>query len=561
MIARRQRRWLETVGSDHLRRPRRVLSERSLALIGLLLVLGAGAWRSAESTPSHLAVDARSNANAGAERSELGTQPRREHQAKLAPYPPAAWRLADPNELARVVLWVSHILIRHDASKNLEVSFSLADWSSVAPSPARSRTQALELAREVATKAEAGDFAALAREYSEDITTRDQGGSLGGITASQLLLWPQVLDALAAISEGEISRVVETRYGFHVFARSRPVFEQAVSGSRIVIGHARARWLGVVRSDVPPQRSREDALALATEVFEQARAQPEDFERLVARYSEHPDALEGGDFGSWSTREPSPFPREIEVLRSLDVGKVAAPIDSPFGFEIIIRTPERPREQFAMTAIRLPFERNAPADQSSSRASSLARARSMARRVAEEPAAFAALQEESCCRFVEQWPEGRGSPVLTAALRGLEIGRVAEQPMEAEASWVIPRRLAPRPVESLPTRFALPAPYVPDLAFHIPNLPPQVRDAQLQRVAKKARAALGLTGATWDQFLKLHEPLPLDPQHETSDMPAKHARRMEAVQQLLGDEPYARYVALVQRHFAELLLTPSESPH
>jgi len=120
------------------------------------------------------------------------------------PYPRAAWRLVGREELNDVVLWFSHILIRHDDARLDAVSVNTMHWSSVAPPPGRSRAQAAALAEAIAEQARNAPqrFGALAQQYSEDITTKDLGGSLGGMRARTLANWPELLDALAATLPG-----------------------------------------------------------------------------------------------------------------------------------------------------------------------------------------------------------------------------------------------------------------------------------------------------------------------------------------------------------------------
>lgn len=76
---------------------------------------------------------------------------------------------------------------------------------------ARRRARAEELRR----KASAGaDFAGLAREFSEDPASREQGGQLPTFTRNS---HPKAFDDAAfALKPGAISQVVETDYGFHV---------------------------------------------------------------------------------------------------------------------------------------------------------------------------------------------------------------------------------------------------------------------------------------------------------------------------------------------------------
>jgi peptidyl-prolyl cis-trans isomerase D len=58
------------------------------------------------------------------------------------------------------------------------------------------------------------DFAQLARQYSEDPGTKDQGGELGYITRGQVV--PEFEEAAFSLKAGGISNVVQTPYGFHI---------------------------------------------------------------------------------------------------------------------------------------------------------------------------------------------------------------------------------------------------------------------------------------------------------------------------------------------------------
>ena len=76
------------------------------------------------------------------------------------------------------------------------------------------RQQARQRAEAVLKRAQGGeDFAALAREHSDD-GTREQGGELPWIQRGQTL--PPFEGAAFALQPGELSGVVETQLGFHV---------------------------------------------------------------------------------------------------------------------------------------------------------------------------------------------------------------------------------------------------------------------------------------------------------------------------------------------------------
>ncbi len=119
-----------------------------------------------------------------------------------------------------------------------------------------SKAQSLTNIKKIQKELKAGaDFGELAKQYSEDPGSSKLGGDLG--VASKGAYIPSFENAAFALKEGEISGIVETRYGFHliqllskegntihlrhilvVFDRSTDDFSQMISS------------LGAIRSDV-----------------------------------------------------------------------------------------------------------------------------------------------------------------------------------------------------------------------------------------------------------------------------------------------------------------------
>lgn len=91
----------------------------------------------------------------------------------------------------------------------------------LAPEPARdARLLAEEEAAQALSRARSGeDFALLAREYSDDPGTRDQGGELGWVRSGELVA--EFETALFAMQAGDISDIVETPFGFHIIKLER----------------------------------------------------------------------------------------------------------------------------------------------------------------------------------------------------------------------------------------------------------------------------------------------------------------------------------------------------
>lgn len=480
--------------------------------------------------------------------------------AFVAPYPRGAWRLASPALVDNVVLWADQILIRHDDTRH-EVSFNFGYWFSVPPAPGRTREQALALAQEVAGEAAENPaaFPELARRYSEDLPARDEGGELGGLSATQMSTWPAVLDALAAIRPGQTSKVVETYYGFHIFRRREPPPEQTLSGVHLVIGHDRAEWLKVLARGPLPSRSREDALALATELSQQARAEPGRFHELVDRYSEHRDAVLGGDFGSWSTREPNPVPSRMRRLQQLAVGEVGAPVETNLGFEVILRTEPPARKQYAVRAARLPFDPDAPETADESRARVLARAEALARAYSAEPESFGASGGWPTATL--QWQSGRGVPGVEFELEKLELGKVASSPVQAEFTFVIFQRLMPEPIALVRYETELPAPAHPDVRIHLPQLPPESARELLRESDRLTEPSLGLSGLELDQIRRLHEGLPITAPSGSPAAIAAIEHALDETQALLGPVRHELYLSALRERLASVLLgAPADSP-
>lgn len=75
----------------------------------------------------------------------------------------------------------------------------------------RNRKEAEQVMKKLRNK---GDFAKLAKEYSIDLPMAREGGSMGTIEKGRTL--PELEKVLFVLNVGEISDIVETRFGFHI---------------------------------------------------------------------------------------------------------------------------------------------------------------------------------------------------------------------------------------------------------------------------------------------------------------------------------------------------------
>lgn len=343
----------------------------------------------------------------------------------LQPYAPGAWRLA-PHELPRRYVSLSHVLIAHRESKSGHHSFLRApNWSAERPS-ARTRQEAQALAVRVAELARAGavQFADLVRQYSDDLTNISRAGSLGAWCAADLP--PEVLDAISEMRVGGTSRVLETPLGFHVLQLRATPPALTVAARRILITYAGTMSFFRRRHE-RITRSRAEAESLAVAVAKEAAADPSRFTALIDRYTDHAEALRGGDFGLWSTRERSTRRRESEVIAALDMGGVSEPVDGSDGFSIFQRTAADRRPTLATTYLQVSPSGTAGAKHGAAVFPADVRAF-----MAGNTKSFEQLRAKYCCASTDQWELGRGDPRVEQRLLTLAVGDTSTEPLDVD---------------------------------------------------------------------------------------------------------------------------------
>jgi PPIC-type peptidyl-prolyl cis-trans isomerase-like protein len=468
---------------------------------------------------------------------------------RLVPYPPGRWRLISPTALSEVTLWVSHLLIRHEGVEGTQVCLGPPGWYAFPPPPSRTRDEALSLATDIANRIgkSSQTFAEAAAAYSEDTVTRGTQGSLGGVAASELVRTPEILDALAEMGPDEISRVVETHCGFHILHRRSVPPDTTVSGSRIVIGHDGVPWLrrfGARR--IIPSRSRDQALALATQVYERAQASPELFADLVRVYSDHRDALDEGELGQWSTHETSPIPRELELLARLHDGEIAPPIEGLFGFEILRRTPNRPRKQFAMEALRVYFDAEASERDPMSRIGAWNTMTEAIKTLTSNPSLWPQLYATYNTEDIGTWTEGRAPRELEAMLGSLNVGDIANRPVEWNSSFLVAKAVAPIGV-SLPQDrlYELPSPVEPDVGYLARRTPVAAMRRVILATIKEISSTQELS---IEQEGFIEALAPTDQCSEAASATDPSSPSFIHLQQQLGDELFALFQRTFARH-------------
>ena len=194
------------------------------------------------------------------------------------------------------------------------------------------------------------DFMALAREYSDDLSTKEMGGSLGFITYNSAYrdLWN------VASREGAgkiITDLVETAEGWNILRISG----EEDRGKEVHARHLLLCYRGI--ENCAQDISEDDALKKIKELKQQAT--PDNFEELARANSIEPNvAQSGGDLG-WFSEGMMVKPFE-EVIFTMADKTISEPVKTQFGYHLIYKIEERPQKAYDVA--RILFKKKTSAD-------------------------------------------------------------------------------------------------------------------------------------------------------------------------------------------------------
>lgn len=163
------------------------------------------------------------------------------------------------------------------------------------------------------------DFATMARQYSGDAGSREEGGDLGYFPRGRMV--PAFEEAAFALQPGEISAPVRTKFGYHIIKL------ESVSGDQV-----RARHILIPLQ--PSARDVKTAYDKALGLAKEAQA-GEDFAELAREHSAHEETAKKGG------RLPGPFAQDnlptefADVLKTMRMGEVSAPIQTEYGWHVV----------------------------------------------------------------------------------------------------------------------------------------------------------------------------------------------------------------------------------
>ncbi len=195
-------------------------------------------------------------------------------------------------------------------------------------------------------KAPGADFAALAKEYSDDVSTKDNGGDLGFVSPSgpYAEMVNQVLADKRLKEGGILPELVETSNSYAIVKYGG----KQESGKEVHAEHILICWTGADRCD--SKRTKEEAKALADNL--KSRATKSNFAALAKSNSDDKGSAEaGGDLGWFAKGAMVP---EFETAAfALPVGGISDIVETQFGYHIIYKLDERPTYDYHLFAISL----------------------------------------------------------------------------------------------------------------------------------------------------------------------------------------------------------------
>jgi peptidyl-prolyl cis-trans isomerase SurA len=175
------------------------------------------------------------------------------------------------------------------------------------------------------------DFAALAKEYSEDPGSASRGGELGFMSRGDFVR--EFEEAAFNLKPGELSDIIQTEFGYHIIQ----LVERR--GDKINARH--------ILISIKP--TKDDELA-AAEKIKQIHAElvnGKSFEEMVKLYSDDESTKEtDGHLGYFDIDQLKETAKEfVFALEGIEAGQISEPVRTKYGFHILkVNSREEARE-------------------------------------------------------------------------------------------------------------------------------------------------------------------------------------------------------------------------
>ncbi|RKY56828.1 MAG: hypothetical protein DRP93_00530 [Candidatus Neomarinimicrobiota bacterium] len=201
------------------------------------------------------------------------------------------------------------------------------------PSP-ESKQKTLDMINKVRNEIIAGtqSFEDAAFQYSQDPGSAEDGGDLGFVPKGTFV--PEFEKAAFALQPGEISKPIETQFGFHLIKMIE---------TRGELIHVRHILFSIQTTESDNQYVINLLSTLRDSILEGG-----DFEYFARKYSEDPDVkMNGGHLGEFAI-ETLQIPEFGEVAENMKEGEISEPFISPYGFHILRLNKHIPAEEISL---------------------------------------------------------------------------------------------------------------------------------------------------------------------------------------------------------------------
>lgn len=240
--------------------------------------------------------------------------------------------------------------IKDDPAAQTEVALNVAHILIAVPDKATpAQIQALQAkAQGIQDRAAQGaNFAQLAKEFSADTNTRDQGGAFGLRDVSKL---PELFVVTTTkLKIGQVAPLVRSNAGFHIIK-----LIERENSAQATYTQQRARHI-LLRT--VPQQPVKEQIDRINAIRKQIIDGQGSFAQMARQYSEDGSGSRGGDLG-WTS--PGQFVPEFEkALVALQPGQISEPVVSRFGVHLIqlierreVQLTEQQKREAARTVLR-----------------------------------------------------------------------------------------------------------------------------------------------------------------------------------------------------------------
>lgn len=184
-----------------------------------------------------------------------------------------------------------------------------------------------------------GDFSALAKDYSDDTATKDNGGDLGWFTQKDN---QDVYNIVKSMKPGDYTKdLKKTANGYEIVKlddkreKTNP-FDETQKEKEVKAAHLLICYQGI--EGCTNNLTKEQALQKIQELKKQAT--PQNFSDLVKKNSTEPGANQSGGELGWFDKSTMVEPFSNEVIPQ-KVGTISDPVETEFGYHLIYKEAER----------------------------------------------------------------------------------------------------------------------------------------------------------------------------------------------------------------------------